>query len=275
MSMTSGAVQQPGRPEDAGRPLMSIGEVLNLLKDEFDDISVSKIRFLESEGLIAPERTASGYRKFSMRDVERLTIILRLQRDSFLPLKVIKQRLAAMDAGQPLDTSGPSRAEADVQPVQHMTVAAPLEAAPPPPPPPPPVDDLARALAPMRLTATDLAREAGLDAGEMKTLADLGVVCVHKGEAGEYYDEEDLEVARIARDLLGKGIDARNMKVLRRIADQEASLYEQVVTPAMRNRRPEARAQAVETLVEMAKLGRALRASYLRQGLRDVLREDR
>ena len=100
-------------------------------------------------------------------------------------------------------------------------------------------------------------------------------MCAHQGEAGEYFDEEDLEVAGIARDLLDKGIDARNLKVLRRIADQEASLYEQVVTPAMRSRKPEARAQAVESVTEMARLGRALRASYLRQGLRSVLREGR
>jgi len=247
-----------------GRPYMSIGEVLAALQAEFDDISVSKIRFLETEGLIEPERTASGYRKFYAKDLERLRLILRLQRDSFLPLKVIRERL---ENGQPGPTSPGVASPTSAQ------LEAPSPASPPAPQPQPgpEPDELDEEFPEVQLTERDLADAASLDVSQIQALANFGVICAHGGNGSTYYDHHDLLVGKIARDLMKLGIEPRHMKTLRRFAEQEADMFGQLVSPAMRNRRPEARAQAVETLSELARLSRELRRTYVRQNLRGLL----
>lgn len=259
------------------RGTMSIGQVLSILKAEFPDVSVSKIRFLESEGLIAPERTASGYRKFQQRDLDRLRFILKLQRDSFLPLKVIRERLAQAD----LD---PDALLADAAAASREAAALPATTAGARSPAPThasapaidPDEDLMQMPAPAHMTDADLAAEAGLEIGHVKALTDFGVICKHPSTGGGYhFDAEDLNVARLAGEFLKLGIEPRHLKTLRRFAEQEAALFEQVVTPAMRNRRPEAREQAAATLRELARLARALRQNYVRQSLRSALNGDR
>lgn len=253
------------------RAFMSIGEVLAALKAEFPDISVSKIRFLEAEGLIEPERTPSGYRKFVDADVERLRTVLRLQRDAFLPLKVIRERLAAGDFSIPAPGAqapvGPPVAPpgAEAAPVeQPVARASDLD------------DDLRDAsTTPVRLTEHDLAGETGLELGQVRSLREFGVLCEHRQNGSSYFDEDDVAVAQIARDLLKLGIEPRHMKQLRRFAEQEADLFGQLVTPAIRNRRPEAREQAVETLTELTKLARRLRTTYIMRSLRTLLHGDR
>lgn len=249
-----------------GRPYMSIGEVLAVLKAEFPDVSVSKIRFLESEGLIAPERTASGYRKFHQRDLERLRFILKLQRDSFLPLKVIRERLAATDAGAatPEQISTPSVTPPVVPPHAEPAGAPAVE--------PEPDDDLAEPQTGVRMNENDLSIAAEMELQQVRALAEFGVICKH-GSNGDvpYFDSDDLAVARIAKHFLRLGIEPRHLKTLRRYAESEAQMYEQLVSPSMRNRRPDARAQAVTTLAELAKLSRALRQAYLRQSLRGTI----
>ncbi|HVL33759.1 MAG TPA: MerR family transcriptional regulator [Actinomycetota bacterium] len=250
---------------------MSIGEVLSVLKSEFPDISVSKIRFLESEGLIAPERTASGYRKFVKADLDRLRFILKLQRDSFLPLKVIRERLAAADASPEGVLAGASQASRAPQSKAETPSPAPAAAAPAPEP----EEDLTQAPAPVQMTESDLADATGVDLKQIEALRDFGVICKHTRNGSAYFDADDLSITRLAGEFLKLGIEPRHLKTLRRFAEQEAALFEQVVTPALRNRRPDAREQAAGTLTELAKLSRALRQTYLRQSLRSTLTGER
>lgn len=263
------ATQPASRP---ARATMSIGQVLAALKPDFADVSVSKIRFLESEGLIEPERTASGYRKFSRHDLDRLRTILKLQRDSYMPLKVIREHLAALDAGvtPPVTSSPVSAVPSSPGPSAEATEAA--EAAAPQTPPVAartPEDELSEPAPNVRLTESDLADEAGLEIGQVRSLRDFGVICAHDDGGSPYFNGDDLLVARIARDLLKQGLDARHLKTLRRAAEQEASLFEQLVAPAVRSRKPESRKQGAQTVRDLVRLSRSLRMAYLRSSLRD------
>lgn len=244
------------------KPAMPIGEVLGLLKEEFPDISVSKIRFLESEGLIAPERTASGYRKFAEADIDRLRMVLRLQRDSFLPLRVIRDRLAAGESAS------------DIAPPRG-TAPSDGDAAPPRAPEPLPVEDDPLAPPPdVRLTLTDLAATAQITMQEAESLREFGVICPHGRDGLVTFDGSDLAVAKLAKEFLARGIEARHLKTLRRIAEQEAQIYGALVGASMRNPRPEVRQQAVAQLTEIARLARDLRQAYVGQSLRAVLNGD-
>jgi DNA-binding transcriptional MerR regulator len=247
-----------------GAGLLSIGEVLGELKADFPDVTVSKIRFLEAEGLIAPDRTASGYRKFSAHDVERLRFILTLQRDSYLPLRVIRERLAEFDGRMPSPArdAPPSDMASHVEPpVREIDVTTPRPA-------PEPDEDLLAPGTQIHLTETDLAESTGLDPRQVRELREFGVICEHSlNGVGSYYDELDLAVGRIARDFLRYGVEARHLRMFRHFAEREAGLLEQVV-PAVRHRSPEARRQAEKSLSDLVRLGGRLRHEYLRQSLR-------
>jgi DNA-binding transcriptional MerR regulator len=254
-----------------GRGTLSIGQVLSALKAEFHDISVSKIRFLESEGLLAPERTASGYRKFSEADLERLRTILRLQRDAFMPLKVIRERLAAIDAGV---EAPPAAAPAPAAPAP-ATFAPTLAAVPAAPPPKPVEEDEFARPEPLRLTEADLADATGLATAEIKQLLDFGVLNPSGGNGSTYYDAEDAEVAKLAKMLLGLGLDVRHLRSMKRSAEQDAELFQQLLTPVLRNRRPEVREQAAKTLSDLTRASRRLRQVYVRRSLRSLIDGER
>jgi DNA-binding transcriptional MerR regulator len=249
-----------------GRPYMSIGEVLSALQPDFPDVTVSKIRFLESEGLVDPERTASGYRKFYQQDLDRLKFILTLQRDSYLPLKVIRERLAQYDAGllgtaveagdgavreQDSESPKPTRPEVEVD------------------------EDLAEPATALHLSEGDLAAAAGLDPSQVSMLREFGVICAHRMNGDSYFDQDDLIVGRIARDFFRYGIEPRHLKMFRQFAEREAALFEQIVLPALRNRSPETRKQATQSLSDLARLSKKLRHAFLRQNLRSYLAGDR
>lgn len=257
----------------AGRPYMSIGEVLGSLKPDFPDVTISKIRFLESEGLIDPERTPSGYRKFYQKDLDRLRFILSLQRDSYLPLKVIRERLSAYDAGLPASgnggaatagaTSGPPVPEGEATAARAPRPEVEAE------------EDLAEPATALHLSESDLAAATGLDLSQVQSLQSFGVICRHQLNGGSYYDQDDLIVGRIARDFLQFGVEARHLKMFRQFAEREADLFEQVVRPAFRNRSPETRKQATQSLSELTRLSKKLRHAFLRQNLRSYLAGDR
>jgi len=251
---------------------MSIGEVLGGLKPDFPDITISKIRFLESEGLIDPERTPSGYRKFYQKDMDRLRFILSLQRDSYLPLKVIRERLSAYDAG--LVTGGNGGAPA-VTGAATRAHTAEQSAAPAPRPEVDAEEDLAEPATALHLSESDLAAATGLDLSQVQSLQSFGVICRHTMNGGSYYDQDDLIVGRIARDFLQFGVEARHLKMFRQFAEREAALFEQVVLPAFRNRSPETRKQATQSLSELTRLSKKLRHAFLRQNLRTYLAGDR
>lgn len=355
------------------RSHLSIGEVLSLLRDEFPDVTISKIRFLESQGLVDPERTPSGYRKFYDQDVERLRWILRQQREHFLPLKVIRGRLSEgsgsepngntltrsptsrpdpRDRGetphlpglapQPSETkadgegsrpaepvatearherepaatrptpSGPRRsaesiapsapaASAPVAPARTPTsgaaaaqpaaeaaaraqpAATEQESAPassetgravpgPRPVGGPPSSPSRRGEAETETySVEELAAAAGADADLVTELKQYGLITVHTVVAGTaYFDETALAVTRAAAGFARHGVEARHLRAWRNSADREAALFEQLIMPLLRQRNPQARRQAVDTIADLSRLGGELREALLQRALRDI-----
>ena len=215
--------------------------------------------------MIKPERTASGYRKFAQNDIDRLRAILKMQRDSFLPLKVIKERLTAMDAGAAVAPAP----DVAVAPASSTPEGAPAAAPRPTQPAAAPLSDPPPNV---RLAENDFTGATGLTLDQVRQLREFGVICEHtNGSGGAYFDGDDVAVGNLASRFLSLGIEARHLKQLRRWAEQEAAMFEQLVTPAFRTRRPGDREQAVGTLSELATLSHALRHTYVRQSLRAVI----
>ncbi len=399
------------------RTYLSIGDVLTLLREEFPDVTISKIRFLESQGLVNPERSPSGYRKFYDHDVERLRWVLRQQREHFLPLKVIRDRLASegdaalagpvpadapfsgdrpavaggvgaeaagprtnglpahseepvhseepalalsgsvqrppsathqaaagssapsfdrpsparppaapapatpVAAVAPSPTGGPASsasgsgratqsassqppsgqagqspsgqspsgqspsgqppgpparpqpaaaASPPTQPEPPAASAVPVAAPPAAPPPPttPPSVGLTAGLSGASLTAQELASATGLTETDIASLEGFGLIEPMVVAGAQYYDEEALTVAKLVADFAQYGIEPRHLRLYRNAVDREGGLIEQVVTPLLRQRNPEARQRAVDAAVDLSKLGQGLRASLLRRELR-------
>ena len=277
-------------PVESARVHVSIGDVLSQLRDEFPDVTISKIRFLESQGLLVPERTASGYRKFYAADVDRLRWILRQQKEHFLPLKVIKERLEELDrtgGGLPegradgqapaLFETAPPAAAAEA-PRRRSGKRAGAAATPATPAEPSAADaitdddgadDFAGASTGVSMTRTELAHAAELTDDELVHLEEFGLVMpAHKSRDRVLFDEDALEVARIAAAFMRHGVEPRHLRMYRAFADREAGLFEQVLLPFRRRRNPDAAERGEATLRELATLGRRLRTALLRQVVR-------
>ena len=252
----------------AERPYLSIGEVLGLLLEEFPDVTISKIRFLESQGLIVPERTASGYRKFHDEDVDRLRFILREQRENFLPLRVIKNRLDTPPHGTERVIEHPSTRVAKAPDVI-------VDRTPKRPAPPDPSDSLGR---PATYSRAEILESSGLDETTLAELEKFGLVeprADGRSIGGRpLYDEHDLAIAEVARAFVDAGIDVRHLKAWKIAAEREAGLFEQRVLPVLRRRSPESRAEANGLLDDLTDLGGRLRAILLARFL-GSLRETR
>ncbi|HEY6651163.1 MAG TPA: MerR family transcriptional regulator [Actinomycetota bacterium] len=234
------------------RNYQSIGEVLVAVKTEFPDITISKIRFLESEGLITPERTPSGYRKFYVDDVDRLKSILRMQRDEYLPLKVIKERLVqsdAVDEGADVELEGAS-AEGEGASVS---------------------EELAEAPTGLQMSLEEMSAATGVDRERIKELESFGIVCTHGPEGGRYYDGEDYIVLSIVKDFLRHGIEPRHLTMYKHFADRESSFFEALVAPTLRQRNPDARRAATQTLTDLSVTSRKFKQALLRTALREHL----
>jgi DNA-binding transcriptional MerR regulator len=286
----------------ADRSHLSIGEVLSLLQDDFPDVTISKIRFLESQGLLDPERTPSGYRKFYEGDIERLRWILRHQRDHFLPLKVMKDRLEeAAAAGLVVPPDEPPAAVPPAAPSlfeeareERAATAAPApevaalieepEPAPAPsaapratrPAPTMPALPVRPAMNPLdagptgvSFTLEELSEASGLTQRELGDLARYGLLAGHSVAGDTFYDGDALIVARTAAGFVRFGIEARHLRMYKVAAEREAGFMEQVVMPLLKQRNPTARQQAAENLGELARLGEQLRSALLRGALRD------
>jgi DNA-binding transcriptional MerR regulator len=291
------------------RSHLSIGEVLNLLQDEFPDITISKIRFLESQGLLDPERTPSGYRKFYEEDIERLRWILRQQKENFLPLKVIKDRLASgqLDDVAPPGAAAPPDGQTalpidDV--VEPPTSSPPAEQVEPEPAPAEPVARSGRTSAratsrpPRRsrpsssrpdpgleaiaglhdtdptgvsLTRDEVLSASGLSAKELDELERFGLVVGRSLGNTVYYGDDALLVAQLAAGFMSHGVEARHLRMYKVSAEREAGVFEQLVMPLLKQRNPGARRQATERLDELAGLGSRLRSAMLRQALQEHL----
>lgn len=269
---------------------LSIGEVLALLLADFPDVTISKIRFLESQGLIQPERTASGYRKFYDDDVELLRCVLREQKDNFLPLKVIKDRLdtGEIDPTSELqrpthvtdlfdDDTGDIVIDGSLGVSRHPASSAASTAARNTAP--------ARRIAALSNSVSDdtgsLALPSGvvLDASEVCSMSGLSPEQLEQVQsygvvvpaANGSYDEDALEVARIAKRFLDLGVDARHLRGWRVAADREAGLFEQVIQPLIRQRNPQSSDQAIAQLNDLATYGGQLRSALMRTLLRQHL----
>jgi DNA-binding transcriptional MerR regulator len=224
---------------EPARAYLGIGEVLALLRADFPDVSVSKIRFLENEGLIQPARSPSRYRKFAPADVERLRYILTAQRDQYLPLRVIKDQLDAVEE----DGAG----EPDRYPAYAGHPARPPHPAGP-------------------LTRRELLEATGLDEAQLAELEDFGLV----RRSGRHYGPDALAASRAIVALGGYGVQARNLRVLRASVERETALIEQVVAPILRQRSPGARDRARQTAREIAAIALQLHAALIEAALADA-----
>jgi DNA-binding transcriptional MerR regulator len=247
--------------------------VLGQLRADFPDVTISKIRFLESEGLVQPERTAAGYRQFSAADVQRLRYVLTAQRDHYLPLRVIKEHLDAMDRGEhesPPD-GRPERLTEKL--TERLTdghrsrsprslVGVPSQAPYDPPGP----EDLDAADS-VRMTQEELLAAAGIGRTALTELEQFGLV--RPGPAG-FYDSDAVLVARTAQAMTDFGLEPRHLRAFRASADREVGLLAQIVSPMSRQRDPDARARADEVVRELAMLSVRLHALLVKSGLRSA-----
>ena len=220
----------------AERSHLSIGEVLSLLREEFPDVTISKIRFLESQGLVDPERTPSGYRKYSPADIERLRYVLRQQRDRYLPLRVIAEQLAALDAGQCTEPTPRARlVTRDGMPATRQ-----------------------------RWSVTTLAADAGVPDTFVADLVDAGVL--RPGPRG-IFEAGDLEVVHAAVRLAQHGIDPRHLRAFRAAADRQVDLLEQVVAPLREQKVGAGAAQAGTLAAELGELCAQMHTALLRSAV--------
>jgi len=246
----------------------TIGEVLNQLRDEFDDITISKIRFLESEGLINPDRTESGYRKFTPGDIDRLRYVLRAQRDRYLPLKVIREELDRLDAG--LSVQGPAQGQLLVD---ETATVAPGSSSEPGQEAAPAVAAVAPGVS---LPSHEVAGDQHLDTEQLAATVDLEVAdiaaLVEHGLLGAPpYDTEAVTIATLAGQLLGGGLEPRHLRMYRQFVERELSLAEQLITPLLRQRNPDSRNAAADQADLLASAGAALHRALLVRRLRGLL----
>lgn len=241
-----------GRPQRDG---LSIGAVLAQLRGDFPDVTISKIRFLESEGLVQPGRTPSGYRQFAAADVERLRFVLSAQRDHYLPLKVIKEQLDAADRGADGHEAAATRLPRKLVSLSSRNGDGL-----------PGAEDFAPGRE-VRLTQEELLAEAGIDGRTLAELERYGLV--RPGPAG-FYDPDSVLVARTVRAMTEFGIEPRHLRAFRASADREVGLLEQIVTPVYRHSGADAKARADEMVRELAALSVTLHTLLVKAGIRGV-----
>ena len=216
---------------------ISIGEVLSLLRKEFPDVTISKIRFLETEGLVTPERTPTGYRRFTEYDLEQLRTVLTLQRDQYLPLKVIREHLENPGEPEAVTTTAGTGMRAD---------------------------DFRPGAGKVRMTRGELAEATDLPEATVASLESFGLVWA---SPTGHYDEDALAICSVVSRLSDFGVEPRHLKSFRVVADRESGLVEQIATPFSQPRDKDARARAQEVIRELAALFVQLHAALLRAEL--------
>jgi len=230
------------------RDYMTIGEVVDRLSPAYPDLSISKLRFLEEEGLITPDRTPGGYRKFSQSDLARVELVLRLQRDHFLPLAVIREKLAEYDRGR----VPPELRQAVV------TVAEPVTL---------PLEEV------QTMPVEDAPSVLGVPVSFIRELKEYGLLEVEQGEDGEEIRRGDVAIVNAAWDLRRFGVEPRHLRMYENFSEREASFFSQILMPAFRHRTPETRQKLVETLTELTTLTDELKGQLLRRALGRVFED--
>jgi DNA-binding transcriptional MerR regulator len=239
---------EPAAPAEAGarQKAVTIGAVCKALAQEFPDISISKIRYLEDQKLLAPRRTQGGYRLYTQSDVTRLKTILRLQRDEFLPLRVIRQELAGGRAEREVASPGP----ADRVAVRRSAVTVRDRGA--------------------LYSVDDVVEDTGAEPSLIKELVEFGVIKGENHEGTAFYDETEREIIRAVSELARYGVGGRNLRVFRSSADREAQLLQSILAPALRSRNQERRKEAIETLENLASVTTHLKHLLLIRDLRKI-----
>jgi DNA-binding transcriptional MerR regulator len=245
VSTAEASPETPPRKEKA----LTIGAVAKQLEREFPDISISKIRYLEDQKLLSPRRTPGGYRLYAPGDVDRLRTILRLQRDEFLPLRVIRQELASGRADTEVATPD-APPESRGQARRSFALRGP--------------GSLYR--------LAEVLEETGADQSLVKELEDYGVIKGERQDGETFYDDTEREIIRAVGELKRFGVGGRNLRVFRTSADREAALLEQILAPALRSRNPERRKEAVEALENLAAVASHLKHLLLIRDLRKLAR---
>lgn len=231
----------------SGRDYVTIGEVVERLRSAYPDLSISKIRFLEEEGLISPERTAGGYRKFASTDIARVELILRLQKENFLPLAVIREKLADFDKGKL-----PAELRSTVGAVERSS-SAPDEGGAIP------IEDVPTAL--------------GLPSSFIKELEEFGLIVLTDGSGGKELGRADVQIAHVCWDMRRFGVEPRHLRMYETFAEREAAFFSQILMPAFRHRTPETRQKLADTLGELTGLTEQLTSSLLRRALGRVFED--
>ena len=240
-------------PETPALSGMSIGAVLDLLRPDFPDVTISKIRFLEAEGLVTPQRAASGYRRFTAYDCARLRFILTAQRDQYLPLKVIKAQLDAQPDGE-LPLTGSSYG---VPRLVTVGGGAPAEA-----------DAVAVSASPVRLSREDLIDRSGVDDDLLTALLKAGVITTGPGG---FFDEHAVVILQCARALADYGVEPRHLRAFRSAADRQSDLIAQIAGPLVKAGKTGSRDRADDLAREVAALAITLHTSLIKSAVRDVL----
>ncbi len=222
----------------------TIGEVINVLRPEFPDITVSKIRFLESKGLVRPDRSASGYRMFSDDDVQRIQYILSEQRDHYLPLKVIKSKLTAWEHGE----ESPITPESGPPPEAYFSSSG------------------------VSLNVSEISRSSGLSREQLSEVVEEGILVPTELPDGSYsFTDADLQIARAVHRLLARGLEPRHLRPLRLSADRQVDLLGQLVAPLLRHRNPDNQRRSSEILADTAQASALIQETMVRSRLRKLL----
>ncbi len=235
------------RPEEAERlrqKAVTIGAVCKALDQEFPDISISKIRYLEDQKLLAPRRTQGGYRLYTQNDIQRLRTILRLQRDEFLPLRVIRQELAGGRSDREVAATGDGRS------LRRASVSARDPGA--------------------LYSLADVVEDTSADPKLVRELEEFGVIKGENRGGVRYYEETEREIVRAVSELARYGVGGRNLRVFRSSADREAQLLQSILAPALRSRNPERRKEAIEALENLASVTTYLKHLLLIRDLRKI-----
>jgi DNA-binding transcriptional MerR regulator len=235
---------EPAAKDAPPRKAVTIGAVCKALVQEFPDISISKIRYLEDQKLISPRRTQGGYRLYTQADVDRLRTILRLQRDEFLPLRVIRQELAGGRAERDVATPGEPRS------LRRATVSSRDSGA--------------------LYSLEDVVEETSAEPQLIRELVEFGVIKGENRGGIRYFDETEREIVRAVSELARYGVGGRNLRVFRSSADREAQLLQSILAPALRSRNPERRKEAIEALENLASVTTYLKHLLLIRDLRKI-----
>jgi DNA-binding transcriptional MerR regulator len=245
------ALPQPPEDDAAPRKSLTIGAVCKQLSQEFPDISISKIRYLEDQKLLSPRRTAGGYRLYAQTDVSRLRTILRLQRDEFLPLRVIRQELAAgRSEDEPPGAPTPAQEARPGAALRRLTFSLRDHGA--------------------LYSLSDVVEETGAEPRLVKELEDFGIVKGEVRSGTTYYDETEREIVRAVTELSRYGVAGRNLRVFKTSAEREAALLQQILAPSLRSRNPERRKEAIEALENLAAVASHLKHLLLVRDLRRI-----